>query len=258
MPIAPHSRKALYQNVLLLAYADRELGDEEGAFLETLRICAGITKDEAADYRRELSYGDISFRLVRDREDALLVAKAAIGAASSDGEFHRSERYALLELGKAIGLARDELQRLVYDYFHRDVLAELFAESSALAAERGTEGEMRGARILIVGDDFPNRGAFEAALSPRPFEIVSCQGDERILLEAGLVFFHLLEDRAASVERLRTLSALAGAESSLVFIAERQQAYQIGYLLDAGAAACLVAPVYPEEIAALIERAGHD
>jgi len=260
MSIAPSARKALYQNVLLIAYADRSLGEEEGAFLETLRERAGISEAEAAAYRRELSHGDISFRPVGDREDALLIAKAAIGAASSDGEFHRSERHALLELGKAIGLTREELQALVYEYFRRDVLSELFPQTSSetpgQAHVNTADRSVEGAPILIVRDDFKELEAFVESLGPRAFELVSRRGSAHALRGASLVFFHLLEDRAASVARLHELKAGAGPDCALVFIAERQQAYQIGYLLDEGAAACLIAPIYPEEIDALLERLG--
>lgn len=108
----PETQKALYTNLLLMAYADGKLDAGENAFVEAVRVRAGISVDEAARYRRELASGAIAFRSVGDRRSALLIAKAAIGAVSSDGEFHRSERYALLELGKRLGLRAMSSKRL--------------------------------------------------------------------------------------------------------------------------------------------------
>lgn len=253
MAIDPATRRALYQNLLLMAYADGKLGPEESSFIEAVRGRANISDDEAAAYRRELSDGDINFRAVSDRESALLIAKAAIGAASSDGAFHRSERYALLELGKAIGLSREELQSLVYDYFKRDVLSELFPEAAKIVRESASED----ASIVVISDNFPDCEVFEAALGPIPARTITLREASSALRDARLVFFHLLEDRGASVARFKEIEALMrGGSGALVFIAERSQAYQIGYLLDAGAAACLIAPVYPEEIGALLDRLG--
>ena len=261
----PETQKALYTNLLLMAYADGKLDAGENAFVEAVRVRAGISVDEAARYRRELASGAIAFRSVGDRRSALLIAKAAIGAVSSDGEFHRSERYALLELGKAIGLTRDELQALVYEYFKRDVLAELFPETKPEPAEPSGEIERpsgEASSVVIVVDDFPAlerfaetvRDVFRETAPEHPVEIVSLRGGEAALKNARLIFFHVLEDRASSIRRFQRIRAIATAEAAIVFIAERGQAYQIGYLLDEGADACLIAPVYPEELPTLLER----
>src|SRR5690554_7852264 len=203
MPMDPETQKALYTNLLLMAYADGKLDAGENAFVEAVRVRAGISVDEAARYRRELASGAIAFRSVGDRRSALLIAKAAIGAASSDGEFHRSERHALLELGKAIGLTREELQALVYEYFRRDVLSELFPQTSSetpgQAHVNTADRSVEGAPILILRDDLKEREAFVESLGPRAFELVSRRGSAHALRGASLVFFHLLEDRAAIV-----------------------------------------------------------
>jgi tellurite resistance protein len=236
--------KALFQNALLMAFADGVFHPLQREFLKDLVAHAGIDLETAKAWRAELEGGALEFRPVRDRRAAIDVARVAIGTAAANGVFHQGEKLALLELGKALGLDREELQRLVHETFGRDVLGRVFSASASTDLVEST---------WVVTDDFVALDAFVAAasaLAPRAMT-------ERDALSAapldGLVFFHVSEHTAASQRRLASLRK-KHPSARVVFVAERAQAFQIGYLLDAGAAGCLIAPVYPDELAALLTR----
>jgi hypothetical protein len=236
--------KALFQNALLMAFADGVLHPLQREFLKDLVAHAGIDLETAKAWRVELESGTLEFRPVRDRNAALDVARVAIGTAAANGVFHHGEKLALLELGKAIGLDRDELQRLVQETFGQDVLGQVFAGPRSVETIE---------RAWVVSDDFAALDTFVQAASAISPHVTS----ERDALSAapfgGLVFFHVREHTAESQRRLAALRR-RHPSARLVFVAERAQAFQIGYLLDAGAAGCLIAPVYPDELAALLTR----
>jgi hypothetical protein len=62
-----------------------------------------------------------------------------------------------------------------------------------------------------------------------------------------VVVFHAAEDRQVSTDRLAALKA-GLPNAFLAFVARRDQAPQIGYLLEKGADRCFVEPLYPAEI----------
>ena len=235
--------KALFQNALLMAFADGVFHPLQREFLKDLMEHAGIDDAMAREWRAELVRGTLAFRPVQDRADALEVARVAIGAAAADGEFHSKEKTALLELGKALGIDRRELQALVHETFGKDVLGAVFrgrAPGPSAGAWVITDDFVELEALLEVASGFAPRtlSVREAVYEP-PFD--------------GIALFHVAETRAASEERFGLL-ARRHPRARLIFVTERAQAYQIGYLLDAGAAGCLIAPVYPEEIDGLLAR----
>jgi tellurite resistance protein len=237
--------KAIFQNALLMAFADGVFHPLQREFLKDLVEHAGIAPETAKQWKAELESGALAFRPVRDREAAVEVARVAIGAAAANGVFHPKEKLALLELGKALGLERDELQRLVHETFGKDVLAEVFS--------RRPEAPDVSADAWVVTDDFVGLDAFLAAATALGPKALSARDALYAAPFDGLVFFHVREATAQSQERLGALRK-RHPRARIVFVAERAQAFQIGYLLDAGAAGCLIAPVYPDEIAGLVAR----
>jgi tellurite resistance protein len=239
--------KAIFQNALLMAFADGALHPLQREFLKDLVEHAGVDLETAKEWRAELESGTLAFRPVRDRKAAVEVARVAIGAAAANGVFHQKEKLALLELGKAVGLDRDELQRLVHESFGKDVLREVFTKAPAPGEFESEAG------AWVITDDFPALEAFlasAAGLSPRTTTAREALAAPSF---SGLLFFHTRETTAQSQGRLDALRRRhPGAR--IVFVAERAQAFQIGYLLDGGAAGCLIAPVYPDEIEGLLAR----
>ncbi|NLY94007.1 MAG: hypothetical protein GXY23_08240 [Myxococcales bacterium] len=238
--------KAMFQNALLMAFADGVLHPLQREFLQDLVTYAGIDEATARAWRAELEGGQLAFRPVRDRAKAVEVARVAIGAAAANGVFHQKEKVALLELGKALGLTRDELQALVYESFGKDVLAQLFGKREVLHVDPEV-------RAWVIADGMVGMEAFleaVSALAPRVLGLREALAEPAF---SGLVFFHVLEKLIDSQARLEALRR-RHPSAKLVFVAERGQAYQIGYLLDGGAKGCLIAPVYPDEVEGLLER----
>ena len=69
----------------------------------------------------------------------------------------------------------------------------------------------------------------------------------------NVAIFHLAEERADSKARLETLTARF-PNAFVAFIARRDQAPQIGWLLGEGANRCFVEPLYPGELARAIDE----
>jgi AmiR/NasT family two-component response regulator len=63
--------------------------------------------------------------------------------------------------------------------------------------------------------------------------------------------FHAAEEREASLRMLAALATAAPA-TRIVVVVGRHQGPQISYLLAAGAHRCMVEPIYPGELAALL------
>lgn len=242
------TRKAFFVNMLLVANADDGVDDAERGFLRTFVERSGITAGQVAAWTGELRAGRARFVPVDSPERADEALGLMVAVASADGTLGVNERRALLAWGRVMGLERDALVERVRERWGADVLGELFPEPAPAGATP------HGARVLVLSEHFERIDAFIEAGAGFDFEVRERAAFTDLPGDVDFVVFHVAEAREASIATLERLrAALPGALP--VAVANRHQAFQISYLLEAGVHRCMVEPIYPGELARLVARA---
>ena len=234
-------KKAVYVNLLLLAMADGKIAPAERAYLQRFASSAGITDAEAGRWQQELRDGNIGFLPVNDPaalEDALTIMARMVRV---DEVFDAAEQEAYITLGKALGVGQDALGAALRQVWNTDPEAAFNAVRPAPAPGDDSVS------VLVIEDDFRDRKALERASAGVRLVFSSLSNCRSTDAQPKIVLFHAADDRMRSKDILATLEKVF-SDSKVAFVARRDQAAQIGWLLDIGAARCFVEPLYPDEI----------
>ena len=238
-------KRAIFTNLLLLSQADGRVDDAEARYLQKVSDALGIAREQAATWRVGVQFGETDFQSIENPEvaEAALVILARM--VRVDGEFKPSEQEAYLALGKALGWSAEDLGpvlRKVWNADPDDVLREV-----------AWQVQSSGLSILVVRDDFKNEEGLKKAAPGASVTFASMDAVSRLETDPPVVLFHAA---AAREESARRLSVLKGRfkNSFVAFVARRDQAPQIGYLLGLGAKRCFVEPLYPNEIDTALKR----
>jgi hypothetical protein len=237
------TKRALFTNALLVAHADADFESREQQLLAAFIDRAGVPRDVARRWYDEMRAGDIAFKPVPDRASAVAALRLAVGVVAADGRLEPRERLALFALAKAVGLSAAELRRVYEESWGKAVLDELFG--AAPPSRRPRES------VVAVRDGFEALEPTAAASPEVPLD--RCTLAEALVLRPApdWVVWHAAETRDQSLTMLAKLvRALPRAKN--VVIVSRHQGPQISYLLEQGATRCLVEPIYPGELAALL------
>jgi uncharacterized tellurite resistance protein B-like protein len=244
------SLKSIYINMYLLAAADGWTHPAETEYLQRFAKAAGIDEEQARAWSTEAAAGELGFQEIADPE----LAREHLGVMARmvrvDGVFDDREQSAYIAMGKTLGFTHDELGQALRDFWDDDPLARLSrpVEIPPGAAELGP--------VVIVEDDMCGRELVEASspgldLVYTPFAELLGSGSQ-----SKLILFHAAEERQDSFQRLAKLKQTFPA-AQVAFVARRDQAPQIGLLLEQGADRCFVEPLYPGELTkGLIQLAG--
>lgn len=237
------TRKALYQNALLMVRADGVTEPKEVGFMVALRHRLNIPAEAAASWQAELDQEkDPQLRSLPDPHSTTQALELLIAAAAADAAFAPAEKRLLVAFGKAAGLSLGELKALVAQRWRSNVLDDLFGAPPY------------GETVYVVSDHFEKLEAF-LSVNPRVrFEVVTLAEAVQRALRPACFTFHVAPDKKQSLEMLGALRRQAmGAK--LIPVVARHQAFQISYLQEAGAFRCLVEDVYPGELERLLSEA---
>ncbi len=244
--------KATYINLFLLAVSDGRIDPQERDYLKRFAAVAKITDGQARRWTDEVkASGKIQFRPINEPEEVRNALAVMARMVRVDGEFGPEEQAAYVNMGKAIGLAPEELGVALREYWDNDPLPQptpppVHSAPQPISAAQPAPAPGT-ALLVIIQDNIDDTVRLNAALDTVPFQTVSMESLERIATPPRIVIFHAAEDKKDSTKRLAMLKERFG-EISIAFIARRDQAPQIGYLLEQGAARCFVEPLYPGEI----------
>lgn len=228
-------KRAVVINTLLVAQADGVLADEERELLGKMFKGMGVNASMAALWYEEHIAKGYGFLPVADPNLAEVVVKRAIDVVAADGRFEPGERKALLALAKSVDMSTDRLHVLIADRWPREFTMP------AKAVPQGA--------VLLIPDGFDDVEAFIGACPDVTFEVRGAGALPEDF--SGVMLIHALPQAASSITLL-TQSRRRNA--SVIAVVGRHQGGQVSQLLEAGAARCLVQPLYPGELeGALLE-----
>lgn len=234
--------KSIYINMYLLAAADGQTHPAEVEYLRRFAELAGISPVQAEAWRAEVTAGATQFREIRD----IAVAGEYLGVMARmvrvDGVFDETEQSAYIAMGKTLGFTHEQLGEALREHWDKDPL-ERFASPTAPTTETVAIGA-----VVIVQDDMIEQTTLEASAQGIPLTRCSMEALGLGGLRPDMIVFHAAEDRQTSLDRLAWLKETF-PDSFVAFIARRDQAPQIGHLLEKGADRCFVEPLYPNELA---------
>jgi tellurite resistance protein len=237
-----NTKKATYINLYLLAAADGRIDPREKEYLLRYAKAAGISEEEQREWQEEFADGQVHFRSIEDRQAANQAIALLARMVRVDGEFDPDEQETFIAMGKALGFSPDELGPVLRTYWDRDPLDPIDPSDAELP--RGGTSE---SPITVVKDDLEDLAKVEASAAGIPLRFCGFDELEHLSPVPRVVIFHLAEEKSASKSRLDTLKATY-PESFVAFVARRDQAPQIGWLLSLGADRCFVEPLYPQEL----------
>jgi uncharacterized tellurite resistance protein B-like protein len=235
------SLKSIYINMYLLAAADGWTHPAETEYLQRFAKAAGIDEEQARAWSAEAAAGELGFQEIADPE----LAREHLGVMARmvrvDGVFDEREQSAYIAMGKTLGFTHEQLGQALRDFWDDDPLARLTRPQEV------PEGADRLGPVVIVDDDMCGRDLIEASspgldLVYTPFAGLLASGSQ-----SELILFHAAEEREDSFQRLAALKQTF-PEALVAFVARRDQAPQIGLLLEQGADRCFVEPLYPGEL----------
>ncbi len=234
--------KATYINLYLLAVADGKIDPTEQDYLKRFAASAGITDEQAHQWTEEVQSSGFQFRPIEDREAARSALAVMARMVRVDDEFGPEEQAAYVNMGKAVGFTQDELGAALREYWNKDPLQQPAPPPAESAANANTPA------LLVIQEDIGDTGKLKASTDDLPLQYVSMDQLDKIDAPPHIVVFHAAEERNDSKRRLALL--IERFENiPVTFIARRDQAPQIGFLLERGAARCFVEPLYSGEIA---------
>lgn len=233
------SLKATYINLLILAAADGKIDPAERDYLKRFAEISGITEDQERRWKWELDSGKISFRTIEEPADAKEALALMARMVRVDGVFDPAEQEAYINMGKALGFAEEELGPVLREYWNKDPLEG--------KVEKAPPSSPDGPAVLVVEDDLGERAVMEKAAPGAAIQYTVMSALSGLRTAPDIVIFHAAEERLDSKKRLEVLSSRF-SKSFVAFVARRDQAPQIGWLLGLGAKRCFVEPLYRGEI----------
>ncbi|MCP4677443.1 MAG: hypothetical protein GY854_18405 [Deltaproteobacteria bacterium] len=247
------AQKAIYINLYLLAGADGKIVPEERDYLARFTAAAGIADDQARAWREEVHSGQTQFRPI-EGEGASKTALALMARmVRVDEEFGEEEQAAYVNMGKALGFTQEQLGSTLREYWNKDPLDEPQTPPAPTA-----EKEIDPGAVLLVRDDISDMEQLKEATGATAMTFCTMSDVDQARPQPKIVIFHAAESKSDSKARLELLLKQF-QDLPIAFIARRDQAPQIGYLLEHGAKRCFVEPLYSKEIAKAVgEILGND
>ncbi|MBN2342943.1 MAG: hypothetical protein JXX29_20520 [Deltaproteobacteria bacterium] len=244
-------------NLFILAIADGRLDIREQQFLEKYADSVGLSGARQEECRQQLFKDRLSFAPVNDiaaQGEALAFLARMVRV---DEEFHEKEQVAYISMGKALGYTEEQLGAALRKYWNQDPAfstpppASLSAVQAPIpSSSDATEAQPpETATILVITDDTDNTEKLEASASNCHIQYVSLSEADHVTQQNtyAMILFQAAIDEKASKSRLERLKSLFPS-TPVAFTARRDQAAQIGYLLESGADKCFVKPLYVNEI----------
>ena len=240
-------QKSVYMNLYILALADGRLDNREVDFLSRFSKAADISDEKQQQWQQEVASRQLQFVPI-ESEDAVAESLALFARiVRVDDEFDPREQDAYLLIGKALGYTEDALGTALRKYWSEDPSFDFLAALKSDAPQAQSEPEGMRPEILLINDDQTELERFETSANQCSIQYCS-------LAEIGaqqdigtMVIFQAAENSKASLARLQQLKRHF-VKTKVAFLARRDQAPQIGYLLEHGADKCFVKPLFPNEI----------
>ena len=246
------TKQATYINLLLLAAADGRIVPKEAAYLKRFVEAAGISEAETAKWYAEAE-ADRRFRPISNEKAVNDVLRITTRMVRVDGVFDASEQEALIAMGKALGFAPNALGPALREVWNRDPEAlDRLERANKIASANKTE-KTETKPLYILDTNAIDKPSLERSAPTLKLCFTTLEALINTKPSPAVVLFHLADDRVASKAQLNAIrSALPNA--FIAFIARRDQAPQIGLMLEAGANRCFVAPLYPNEISHAMDK----
>ncbi len=253
------SLRATYINLFLLAAADGKIHPTEREYLRRFAKVSGISGDQERRWQREVESEQLGFQNIEDGRDAQEAVMLMARMVRVDDEFHPAEQEAYITMGKALGFTPDELGPMLREHWNKDpsVLTE---KEAALAAPEATEppappspektapaSPPAETGVAVITDDIAERPEVERAARGVSLRFSTMSELPEVREAPDIVLFHAANDKEETRRRLETLTGRF-PKAFVAFIARRDQAPQIGWVLGLGARRCFVEPLYPDEI----------
>ena len=236
-------QKSVYMNLYILALADGRLDNREVDFLSRFAMAADISNETQQQWQQEVQGQQLQFAPLESKEAAEESLALFARMVRVDDEFDPREQDAYLLMGKALGFSDDELGTALRKYWSQDPDFDISAAfKSHVAEEPDSKPE-----ILMITDDQSELDRFEVSANQCRIQYCSLANFGTHPDTETLVIFHAAENSQKSLLRLQELKRHF-VNSPIAFLARRDQAPQIGYLLEQGANKCFVEPLYPNEI----------
>ena len=244
-------QRALVINMAILAKADGKVDPEEVGYIKEFLTRSGITTLKANGWLREVKESHAELQPIHIGEDTEDLLKILIGLVAADKHLSKAEGEQLVRIAKACNVSAPALARLISKNWRRKILDDLMPADK----QHPAAGAPLRKKVTVVTDYFNDLNEFITAHSALDFKARTMQ-EIMTDLEGeapDYLVFHASPDRSRSVQSLQTLRdkfPLAG----IAALVRRDQAFQIRYLIEAGAAQCLVQPIFPNELAKVIDE----
>ena len=239
--------RAMFVNTVLVANADGRVAPEQRVFLQRFAKRANITPAQMKAWVAEIRAGKADFQALDSPEHREVLFALMIGTASSDGTLSDGERDALLDWGRVLGLSPETVRKRAQTLWSEDVLATLFPGQAAVKPASASP------RLLIITDNFASIGGMLAASPEIPVSLQPMTNLPAAADAPSVIVFHAHEEKAQTLNLLADLRQRLPGRAVLVVL-DRHQAFQISYLYDANVERCLVEPVYPGELARVLDE----
>lgn len=239
----PNVIKSIYTNLLLLAHADRKIDPTEWQYLERFASAVNATEEQKQQWAETVAENKAEFAVIENPEDAQTALELMARIIRVDEQFTAEEQEAYIAMGKALGFSHDKIGETLRTFWNKDPLAE-FEKQQQL--KRESVSPPPSISCLIVTDDLVDTSRFSAL--EKDHTVNYCTVDNMLTQSPHQwVIFHAAPERDNSHNRLHSLRTTF-PEAFVSFCARRDQAPQIGYLLEHGADKCFVEPIYPGEL----------
>jgi len=240
--------KGLLINMAILAQADGAVDPLERNFVKGFLKKVRVSNAEANRWLAEAQSEGLKFQPVPERKQALDLLKLMVGVAAADGKLEEKETATLVWMAKACGISQEETTALVKDYWKRDVFAEVLARPSPKPTEQGAE-----LRVTLIADGFAK---VEDLVTGNPSVRFDRHKLDEVLSGAvrpEAIVLHAQEKREDSIGTAKAVKN-ACPNAKIVVVVRRDQAFQIGYLMEQGIHRCLVEPIFPNEISQVLRE----
>ncbi|MBN2526047.1 MAG: response regulator transcription factor [Deltaproteobacteria bacterium] len=242
-------QQSVYMNLYILALADGRVDMREADFLSRFAFAAHISEAQQREWQALVQSQQLQFVPVASNGGVAEALALFARMVRVDDEFVSQEQEAYLLMGKALGYSDEELGNALRTYWNEDPSFDM----SAIFAPDNAPAPNGQPRILVISDDQSDLERLER--SANQCSVVYCHLAEAgaHIQDAHVVLFQAADDPKASLARLEQLKRIF-TDVPVAFIARRDQAAQIGYLLESGADKCFVKPLFQNEL----NKAMHD
>jgi uncharacterized tellurite resistance protein B-like protein len=236
-------QKAVYMNLTILALADGRVDPSEADFLQRFAASVNISEDMQQKWQREVQSQQPQFVPIDTDNDRAAALAMLARMVRVDGEFDPREQEAYLLMGKALGYTDDQLGNALRKYWNEDPQFNFTTVFQPIPDVDGSSPP----DVLVIRDDQTDLEKLESSANQCRLHYCDMSEISAAKQAVTMVLFQIAEHPRQSLERLRTLQGQF-KDIPVTFIARRDQAPQIGYLLENGAHKCFVKPLFPQEI----------